>query len=550
MNQQVIEGVNSKQSLTIFDGVKVEPSRDSISLSMDDAGFLTGSHFISNREQIEIYDRLWDQFNRWMSRASEILNWMYEDVDLFSCLRKSLFEYLYPLFLRVELKKRAENSGLYTDIRVRGTSADDLEKYPNLVIVDNYRMKPDSFYSRKPGVVCLKGISLRSLSERNILINADTKKNLQLASEKGPRNCVWMLNSYSFSTAAHLMRLGFAVSLPAYGEENRVSATLLNNAQWDSLYKSIPKEFVPDIFFDKTRQLTWKYLPRLISEIRNFKKITGSMKIGEKEFWLDEDITPIKNALTQYCTKHHIKSYVECHGAPAHQSAYLPVTADVLFAWDSGMKQKLVDWGSPEGKISVRPTKRYQPYSAITKPEARQEIIKRHNLDSSKKLALLGFMPIKKSRNFNAPEMKIAINMALKPFLDNSSCNSILKIHPGDDYLQDLKEMCAGSDIRIVTDGDAYLLARASDILITYQSTFAVDAVALETPAVLLYPDSYRMLSEYRSLGAFHEASSREQYDEILESFFSNRIGEACGAEKLRKIMGLTGNSNRMKERL
>ncbi|MCA9396595.1 MAG: hypothetical protein KC649_05440, partial [Candidatus Omnitrophica bacterium] len=97
MNQQVIEGVNSKQSLTIFDGVKVEPSRDSISLSMDDAGFLTGSHFISNREQIEIYDRLWDQFNRWMSRASEILNWMYEDVDLFSCLRKSLFEYLYPL---------------------------------------------------------------------------------------------------------------------------------------------------------------------------------------------------------------------------------------------------------------------------------------------------------------------------------------------------------------------------------------------------------------------------------------------------------------------
>jgi CDP-glycerol glycerophosphotransferase (TagB/SpsB family) len=70
--------------------------------------------------------------------------------------------------------------------------------------------------------------------------------------------------------------------------------------------------------------------------------------------------------------------------------------------------------------------------------------------------------------------------------------------------------------IKVVANYDPLKLIIASDVLITHKSTFAVDGLAMSKPVILFHDSTSQNLEEFRKLGAFYHAESKEELETLV----------------------------------
>lgn len=455
---------------------------------------------LTHEEDTRIYDEVYTQLTTALKNLQHRSPFQYRGVDLIWCLKRELFFYAYRASLKYEILKR------------------DNQKDSAILI------HPPSFLKKKRGTSLRSGpwkkakvVIFSDYEKTKSIINLFQKKVVYYSNSFSPRlYLVSLIKSFPFyQTASAGRRFETCAEMshhyiellqhkPLFGEN-----AMTGDLQMEPLLRP------------KIEQLFKDLLPRLLFEIdeaHRFFQRASELRTA----LLDEDMTPFKNAFCQVARHYDVRSFVECHGALGHKIGFLPLTADHIFVWGETQKEKMIRWGCPEKQILISGCSRYGPYQKMKLKEAKKKVVKKLGLDPAKKIILFAFTPMKGINPFSIEKTKGIIDEALNVVEHFPKFQFIIKVHPGDDYFPYYENWRRhhpySNRIFVVERYDPLLLAKAADLLVVYNSTYAVDGFALRKPVICLYDTATTMIDEFRKFTVFHYVDNSESLLKTIQT--------------------------------
>jgi len=288
-------------------------------------------------------------------------------------------------------------------------------------------------------------------------------------------------------------------------------------------------------------------LEQTLTEAQQLRSLFSSNRF--ESLLLDEDRSVTKNLVAQEASLRGCKSFVNCHGDPAHKIGYLPLTADKIFVWGRQQRDLFLSWGLNDQRILVAGCSKYDEYLHWPEAKARGKVCRDLKLKPDFPLIVLATCPLKERRNildaFFWRDIKRIITEVL-PF--NDRCNLVFKLHPGDDNGQSITDLVTrilGHGARIITSYDPLLLAKASDALVIYLSTFLIDGLAYRKPVILGATYDLNRLGHLRY---FYDGTTSEKLRESLENILYRRTQQhiKCWSKAADYILnGMDGQASK-----
>lgn len=443
----------------------------------------------THEDDTRIYDEVYTQLTTALKNLQYRSPFQYRGVDLIWCLKRELFFYAYRDSLKCEIIKK-------------GNQKDS-------AILEH---SPSHHFPRKKWGISLKRGSRKKAKTVIFSDYAKTKNIIDSVND----NAIFYANSFS----PKLYLISLFKSFPFY----QIASTERNLQQYvnkaSCYYKELlrHKPFFAEnamtgalqmepLLRPKIEQLFKDFLPHLLFEIDEAHRFfEGAPEL--KTALLDEDTTPFKNAFCQVARHYDVRSFVECHGALGHKIGFLPLTADHIFVWGEAQKEKMIRWGCPKEQILISGCSKYGRYKKMKSENAKKKVIKNLGLDPTKKMILFAFTPIKGINPFFIERTKQIIDEALSAIEYFPEFQFVIKVHPGDEYrpyYENWRNLHPYSNrIFVVERYDSLLLAKAADLLIVYNSTYAIDGFALRKPVICLYDAATTMIDEFREFNVFH----------------------------------------------
>lgn len=495
---------------------------------------------------------------------------VYRGVNLLWCFKKALFNYAYHVRVHYEVMKRLVrkfgSADFYLDSREGAPEYPSLayilkasplsdsaqihriesNSIPDIILPPRSRSLLQSMYQFLPeklGFGNLAGAEIGFFSDyqksRNVLGHLRNSLSVYYADIPSPR-LFW--NAFKTKSAVYQ-----AVYNPQNQRLSAMHSDLMPKELGQTgIFKGfslvdspagselLMEKYLAGLFEEKARKLFFQ-----IDTMHDFFSKAKSLK----SVLLDEDISASKNAFCQIARQYGVSSYVECHGVLGHASGYIPVTADYIFAWGKAQKEKLTAWGCPENQILVSGSSRYDDYSQKDKVEAKRKVADDLGLDSSKKILLLTFPLIRKDRPllFESRWVKIFQETlhSLSKFYPEISLVIKFKARSQDQNKEYGEQWLAAKNFRhrftLLEDYDSLLLARASDLVVAYGTTFAVDARAMGTPVIYMYHATMPLLGEFKGLPGFYWANSSEELEGFIRKLLLEKHAAETSLTELRK---------------
>lgn len=498
--------------------------------------------FLKRKDEWILFDEVWDALMPALkvNRKDPLLT--YRGVDLLWCFKKPLFFYANYSLLRHETLKRLMDKHPTSDIHllrhpsninfpylVSIMEASTLKSSTQLSMreVPHLPQKKESNRSLKTFLSYFFSNHIKGpLNTRRIAVYSDYKKSKSIIFHCDPLQTSLYLDTFS----PRILRKTLLTKLGVFQASYRTSQLYEQKAQeFHNQFSqsqflsnvSLRELNLRQLLLPKIDQLFREQLPKLIFDIDQMFTFFKESK-SLRTVLLDEDISPPKNAFCQIAKTFNVTSFVECHGALGHRLGFLPLTADFIFVWGNEQKKKLVKWGADPSQLIVTGCSRYVPYSELTVDQARHRVVRDLHLDPDKKIILLGFMTIKLRRNIFENDFQRVIRETLRVVKDISEYQFILKIQPGDHnrkvFETWIKKHQLEDQFKVIEHYDSMLLARGVDLLIIYDSTFAVDGLAMSKPVICLYDGSATpKLEEFRKYQAFYYSDSPEELKRLIQ---------------------------------
>lgn len=530
--QNILILENSRPSAIPFDHI--------VSLT-GQAGDSQAIDYLSWKELHELYD---DVYSVWIEALGNIQKapFFYRDVDLLSCFKRDLFFYIFYAIQKYEIWKRCHAK--HSDALFLIEEKEDL-KTPFL-----YQMIPPSPFKEKIKTFKIDGIKIKkSLSQQDssppfsisnlqygnwekakTVIFSDYQKSKGIF-KKLKKNAICFSNTFAPKIFAISFVRRFCYYQTTVSEKELLHYRKLADSYLECF--ETEKTFLPNLKIKdlelysllkpKWRELAQHALPKLLSDIDRFYRFFENAT-RLKSALLDEDTSPSKNAFCQIAKRHGIRSFVECHGALGHKIGFLPLTADFMFAWGNAQKRKLVRWGCPPERVLISGCNRYTPYLRLKPAKVRKKICHDLKLDPSKKIVLVAFTPFKTRLHLFSNAVQQIIDEVLMTVKELPAVQFVIKIHPGDAhraFFENWRRKSSLKSVVIVEKYDPLFLARGADLLVVYNSTYAVDGFALKKPVICLYDSTTTIVGEFRPFHVFHDidnpAALKQKIEALLE---------------------------------
>ncbi len=508
-------------------------------------------HYLSETELDRIYDEEFKATIQFLDNDSLKTIFSYRGVYLLWCFKKALFEFSYFIKHRYETFKQVLNHFSTSDFYL--SNADEIFEFPSLyTILKNSKLNGNPHvhfstfdHSSHPEERSTKSTFLNLIwpsviqfgdfknaetaifsdyeKSKNVLSKISALKPVLLTNSKAPRTLLRAVQNKS--------SLFQFVSNGTQSYSDRTQC-LIKQIKELKLFEHFELGELDgqDLLQNELEHLFRTFLPKLFFEIDQMHRFfQNASKL--RNILIDEDVSITKNAFCQIAKQYNVKSYLECHGALGHQIGLIPLTADIIFMWGRAQKDKLAQWGCPEEKIVVTGCTKYAPYQSLNDDKVRLEICKQLNLDPNKKIILIGFNSTRINRGQFVLEAKVKQNAdsilsAVHSILDeHPDYQAILKVHPGDDHIESYQQwgkLSPNANKRVIEIFDSLLLAKASDLLVVYASTYAVDGFALDRPVICFDDDSWKLLSEFKKYSIFSYTNRADELKSLIPNLLSN----------------------------
>lgn len=186
-----------------------------------------------------------------------------------------------------------------------------------------------------------------------------------------------------------------------------------------------------------------------------------------------------------------VKSLVLQHGMLGHPISSLPLSADKIAAYGKITKDWFLSQGVEENRIVITGSPRFDKYYTKTDPDLKK-IREKLGLEHAKKTVTLLLQHNNIPTHFanvhlRECEFKSLCKMVVEAIEEIPWAQLLIKLHPGDGkaglHKKIIKEL-SRKPILIVQHFDLFKILHVSDLVITYSSTAALEAMILGKPVV------------------------------------------------------------------
>lgn len=275
---------------------------------------------------------------------------------------------------------------------------------------------------------------------------------------------------------------------------------------------------IPDVPLTRFYKIFPFWVDRIENKIDQMKNWIKEENIKLLE--VDEDMSVLSNCRVQVAKLLGIPTRVRIHGCLCSLRGFVPVEADKISVWDSRQRDKLIMWGVPDYQIEVEGWDRRYGFwmSWNAKREIVREDVKRYFELRDVPLVIITPSELKDFGDGYEEKKLSMIKNIVFSVRNFSKIDFIIKIHPGANDRKQWKKWLPQKNVRVVRDYRTMELIIASDLLLSQNSTCALDGYALGKNVVITDDGTPSGCEEFE--GAFpkvstvHEISS--QFSELL----------------------------------
>ncbi len=502
-------------------------------------------HYINQRDFDSVYDELYTKLCHVLEQNPFKTMFSHEGVYLLWCLKKELFFYIFSMVMRHETFKRVLNRN--QDSKFLITNAQDshqvslanvvkesrLDNHSRISFADNSLLAKLSDQLPEPKKLFWPGVfSFGDLAHSQIATFADYERSKSVLVRLKDRKPALFLNNPSPRVIFNALKNGFpfyqssfsSKAWRTYQQKAEVFSALLSNNRVFENFKIREVNCEPLLNW-KMNDLFVSQLPKLLFEIDQMNQFFMRAK-SLKSALLDEDVDVSQNAFCQVARKFGVVTFVELHGALGEKHGFMPFTADNMFVWGNAQKEKLIGWGCNGERILVSGCSRYSAFQKMDSSDAKKKVAKDLGFDPNEKMVVLAFMPVSRWYQYFEEHMKQTISETLRVISEfTDQARFVIKLHPADEnidfYRACIKQNKIEDRILMVQKYNPLLLAKASDFLIIYRSTYAVDGFALDKPVICLYDEDDDLICEYRKFSVFQYSNDKSMLRQMCQNLLA-----------------------------
>lgn len=268
--------------------------------------------------------------------------------------------------------------------------------------------------------------------------------------------------------------------------------------------------------------------PDAVRRIETTKRFVDKEKV--KLFLFHDDALHERKTVATVARNLGIESLVIQHGVLGHPIDCLPLRADRIAVWGEGMADWFIRHGISAKRVPVTGCPRFDRYFAKPK-RSREEVCKRLNIDpSTQKVVLALQWSSRRSLLANiVPDDQDIVELSQFVFecvREVAMTKLIIKFAPRDRrakiYMEILKDS-SGDEITFVTDTDPFDVLTVCDVLVTFSSTMALEAMILGKPAIIINFRGKNLYNPYTELGKPLIVRTKEELNHCFAHLFRDK---------------------------
>ena len=232
----------------------------------------------------------------------------------------------------------------------------------------------------------------------------------------------------------------------------------------------------------------------------------------------------LRNAI-RYCKERKTRSIVVQHGTPNKYSlhAFVPFEGDLFLAWGDFSKEFLVQNNMPSERVTLTGGIHFDRTLSIV-PD-KDQISKTLGIDPAKKWVLFTTQGSGTGGIPTLEEIHNGVVETARAMENSQNVQLIYQVHPSQDIdsIKEILENVPSDNYIICKYKDTEELISASDAMITFFSTTAMDAVLLKKPLLLINLSDDRDFFPFEKMGVAKSVTDarniRTSIKEMLNGF-------------------------------
>ena len=244
---------------------------------------------------------------------------------------------------------------------------------------------------------------------------------------------------------------------------------------------------------------------------------------------VDEDTVTFRKALVQTAKEHGASTFQIPHGINFGDIEYdlFPVSSDYLMIGGNGIARYYQSQGIDQARLCVTGIPRYDQLSTMDVQKERWKVLSSLKLNPKDQVLLLAStaiyaMDIRRTSR----QQQAGIRDFLEAMRRLPQKSLILKLHPLDSDAEATLSLIRQSgirNIRVVKNMDAWRVLAASDLVVSFLSNIAIEALMMGRPTILLdyFDYSTSHVPFFKEEGARLCAKNTEQIYRLLEKGLS-----------------------------
>jgi hypothetical protein len=260
---------------------------------------------------------------------------------------------------------------------------------------------------------------------------------------------------------------------------------LLSEREFKSIfnYKGIP---IWGLVCDQISKFFLEIAPRAIDNINMFFEIFNTKKI--KAVIIRNDVKEFERVIVFSARLAKVTSFVLQHGILAESNGHNNLIADKYIAWGRASVEWYTGFGNCPGKFEITGNPHFDILVNWKPKLSRRQLCERLNLDKDKGIILFATQQINKFSSFWTDDLFLVMaDKLLKAIQQFPDKQLIIKVDPYEEissYRSRIKR-ASGNNAVAIRDIDIYTLISLSELVITLDSTVALEAMIFDKPVII-----------------------------------------------------------------
>ncbi len=281
----------------------------------------------------------------------------------------------------------------------------------------------------------------------------------------------------------------------------------------------------------KENNINYRMLDKFTDTKRNYdfdlgwglKPLINAIDRIKPDLFLAIEVNYILRNAVRYCKRIGIPTLIVQHGTPNKYSlhAFTPFEGDCFAAWGQFTKDFLVSHRASGDKIVLTGGVSFDKTNELI-PD-KNKIAGDLNIDPAKKWIVFTTQGPGAGNRPSEEEILTGVTEVARQILQYDQYQLIYQVHPGQpvEYIKNFVDTVEGHNAVVAKYKNTEELMAASDGIITFFSTTAIDAVLMEKPLLLINLTDDKDFFPFVKMGAAFGAYEKEEIPTRLEELLT-----------------------------